>query len=327
MENLEATLSGEEQLNVSLSNVLLVEGSGSNYEDLTNKPRINNVELIGNKSLEDLGIDIPSLDDYATTNYVDDALSNYATTNYVDNELENYASLQDVQEALNGYATESYVDNSLNDYTTKTYVDNNVDTLNNEIETNDTAYNTRFNNIENVIPSEATSSNQLADKDFVNSSIATNTANFRGTFNSLAELQAYSGTKTLNDYAFVIEIDSVGNTQYKRYKYNGTSWDYEYILNNSSFTAQQWSSINSGISDTLITKYNNYENLIDYKQDKITSSNKLDYSLLDNTPTIPTLPNNIVTGSANAYTIWNGTEAQYNAIATKDANTIYLITG
>lgn len=327
MENLEATLSGEEQLNVSLSNVLLVEGSGSNYEDLTNKPKINNVELIGNKSLEDLGIDIPSLDDYATTNYVDDALSNYATTNYVDTTLENYASLQDVQDALNGYATESYVDNSLDDYTTKLYVDNNIDTLNNEIETNDTAYNTRFTNIENVIPSEATSSNQLADKNFVNSSIATNTANFRGTFNSLAELQAYSGTKTLNDYAFVIGTDSVGNTQYKRYKYNGESWDYEYILNNSSFTAQQWSSINSGISDTLITKYDNYENLIDDKQDKITNSNKLDYSLLDNTPTIPTLPNNIVTGSANAYTIWNGTEAQYNAIATKDANTIYLITG
>ena len=135
MDKIIAKLTPTSQLNANLSNVLLVEGSGSNYEDLTNKPRINNVELVGNKTLEDLGIDIPSLEDYTTTNYVDDTLSNYATTNYVDNELENYASLQDVQEALNGYATESYVDNSLNDYTTKTYVDNNIDTLNNEIET------------------------------------------------------------------------------------------------------------------------------------------------------------------------------------------------
>ena len=43
-----------------------------------------------------------------------------------------------------------------------------------------------------------------ATEDFVNSSIATNAAYFRGTFNSVAELNAYSGAKTPNDYAFVI---------------------------------------------------------------------------------------------------------------------------
>lgn len=31
-------------------------GGTSNYEDLTNKPKINDVELIGNKSLSDLSI-------------------------------------------------------------------------------------------------------------------------------------------------------------------------------------------------------------------------------------------------------------------------------
>lgn len=42
--------------------------------------------------------------------------------------------------------------------------------------------------------------------------------------------------------------------------------------------------------------------------------------------TIPTVPSNIVTGTSSSYTIWVGTQAQYEAISTKDATTIYLIT-
>ena len=41
---------------------------------------------------------------------------------------------------------------------------------------------------------------------------------------------------------------------------------------------------------------------------------------------IPTVPSNIVTGTSSSYTIWAGTQAQYEAISTKDATTIYLIT-
>ena len=108
----------------------------------------------------------------------------------------------------------------------------------------------RVTTIEGDIPAQASSSNQLADKNFVNSSIATNTANFIGTFNSVADLESYSGTLTNNDYAFVISTDSSGNTVYNRYKWNGTSWLFEYALNNSSFTANQWAAINSGITST-----------------------------------------------------------------------------
>lgn len=44
-------------------------GTGtSNYLDLENKPKINNVELIGNKTLEDLGIDVPIDGDTITKN-------------------------------------------------------------------------------------------------------------------------------------------------------------------------------------------------------------------------------------------------------------------
>ena len=128
---------------------------------------------------------------------------------------------------------------------------------------------------------------------FVNSSVATNTANFVGTYKSLAELQAVQNP-TNNDYGFVSTVDSAilttsqpadwttnytdyytysggvytpvtgssaptwqENTYYKadnfifsRYKYiaSSTTWSYEYELNNSSFTAAEWDTIQSGLS-------------------------------------------------------------------------------
>ena len=106
--------------------------------------------------------------------------------------------------------------------------------------------------VEAKIPAQASDENQLADKSFVNSSVATNTANFIGTFDSLAALNAYSGTKTNNDYAFVQSKDAAGNTLFERYKWNGTTWLYEYALNNSSFTSAQWAAVNSGITAGMI---------------------------------------------------------------------------
>ncbi len=110
-----------------------------------------------------------------------------------------------------------------------------------------------------LIPTQASSSNQLADKNFVNSSIATSTATFRGTSQGgLTEAEflewADSLTHDLNDYCFWLTSDAAGNTLFKRYKYNGSQWVYEYTLNNSSFTAAQWAAINSGITNSLVTK-------------------------------------------------------------------------
>ena len=107
--------------------------------------------------------------------------------------------------------------------------------------------------IEALIPSQATSENQLADKAFVNSSIATSTATFVGTFNSITDLYAVT-TADVNDYGYVVTTDSVGNTKYNRYKYDGSQWDFEYSLNNSSFTAEEWASIQSGMTQALREK-------------------------------------------------------------------------
>lgn len=110
------------------------------------------------------------------------------------------------------------------------------------------------------IPAEASDENQLADKAFVNSSVATNTANYISDggepFESFEKLQAYTGVLTNNDYAFVKGTDESGNALFKRYKYSAAtkSWALEYVLNNSSFTQSQWNAINSGITALLTQK-------------------------------------------------------------------------
>lgn len=108
------------------------------------------------------------------------------------------------------------------------------------------------------IPSQASAQNQLADKEFVNSSIATATATFRGTVTTTQALAALTGD--LNDYAFLENIDSTtGQVEsYDRYKWVESGgdyghWKYEYTLNNSSFTAAQWDAINSGITCQIVT--------------------------------------------------------------------------
>lgn len=50
----------------------------SNYNNLENKPKINNVVLEGNLSLKDLGIIIPNLEDYITKEALNAALLDYA---------------------------------------------------------------------------------------------------------------------------------------------------------------------------------------------------------------------------------------------------------
>lgn len=141
--------------------------------------------------------------------------------------------------------------------------------------------------IKEVIPSQASAQNQLADKAFVNSSIQTNTATFRGSYNLVSDLGlTVSATEQQvaaaiaaklaslvppvvpenNDYCFVqvpkTDADPTVIERVDRYKCTVTEsggvttrvWDYEWSLNNSSFTAEQWAAINSGITAADVTK-------------------------------------------------------------------------
>lgn len=128
--------------------------------------------------------------------------------------------------------------------------------------------------IRSLIPAQASADNKLADKAYVNDKVSTDTATFRGTFNLVSDLHlttsatqgqiatalgtAISG-EDKNDYAFVqIPTSDATPTEIARidrYKYTGLQWAFEYSLNNSGFTAEQWAAINSGITSSLVTAF------------------------------------------------------------------------
>lgn len=219
--------------------------------------------------------------------------------------------------------------------------------------------------IQVLIPNQASAQNQLADKDFVNSSIATNTGNFIGTFNSVEERDAYTGDITNNDYCFVIngvvtdngsdwssfsglnsydkslltnydygwvingskfdlyrfdivnqvwelraeniEKDDVSlNTAYNRYKATvaegSVSWEYEYTLNNSSFTAAQWLAINSGATQENIAQITTNKNAIGVLSNLTTADKS---SLVSAVNELQSGKQTLITGGASTITTSN----------------------
>lgn len=131
------------------------------------------------------------------------------------------------------------------------------------------------NQITSMIPIQASAENKLADKDFVNSSIANSTATFRGTYAS-SDLFPTEGIDG-NDYVFLETTDALGNQKYDRYKYSNGEWVYEYTLNNSSFTEEQWKAINSGITNTYLSTLATKEYVNNAIQQSITTALEGDY--------------------------------------------------
>ena len=140
--------------------------------------------------------------------------------------------------------------------------------------------------INSLIPNQATTTNQLADKDFVNSSI-NNMAAFYITsdvdgdpFATRADLlagpwynQGVQKAPTRNDYALVSE-DEAHDDMTSRYMYDGTQWVWQYTLNNTKFTQEQIDALNSGITEELVaqigTNASNITSLQTGKQDVLT---------------------------------------------------------
>lgn len=117
------------------------------------------------------------------------------------------------------------------------------------------------------IPSAATTTNQLADKNYVDNSINSVAAyyitkNAAGDqFATYAELAAatvfYSGwvvrTPTRNDYTIVLD-DETHNDEVTRYIYNN-GWEYQYTINESPLTQAQLDALNSWITSGKVTSY------------------------------------------------------------------------
>ena len=102
-------------------------GSTTNYENMENLPSINNVKLIGNKTLDQLGIQAKG--DYALTSAVPTKVSqlandkSYASESYVTNAIAN-AQLGggDTEIDLSGYATKDDLVNKVDKVTGKSLI-------------------------------------------------------------------------------------------------------------------------------------------------------------------------------------------------------------
>ena len=161
----------------------------------------------------------------------------------------------------------------ISDMATQTWVDGQIATVQSDV----SAINAK-------IPAQASTTNQLADKDFVNSSVQTATANFRGNWDNWADVPTdarsypvdYSGTRTptTNDYMVVVDASDVPYTDPQteevtypyvgtwRFKYGGVwaadnrnGWNAEYQVNETPLTAAQLAALNSGITSGKVSAY------------------------------------------------------------------------
>lgn len=182
------------------------------------------------------------------------------------------------------------------------------------------------------IPSAATTSNQLADKAFVNSSINAVAAYYitKDTqwdqFATKAELDAatvyYSGwevrTPTRNDYT-IVASDEIHDNATTRYSYNN-GWEYQYTINETPLTQAQLNALNSGITSGKVSSYDSAVNVVNNLSTVATSGKYCDlsgapilctvattgkYCDLSGLPTIPTNNNQLTNGCG--YTTCTGT--------------------
>ena len=144
--------------------------------------------------------------------------------------------------------------------------------------------------LEALVPAQASTQNQLADKAFVNSSIQTSTANFRGNWETWVSVptnvnlypEDYAGSKvpTVNDYLVVQDasgyVDPYPSAEPLegtwRFKYSGTwatdgkeGWLPEYQVNETPMTAAQLAAINSNITSVKVALYDDALTKINYE--------------------------------------------------------------
>lgn len=176
-------------------------------------------------------------------------------------------------------AEQDAMDSGINSTKVSNYDNHLADTTIHVTSADKTAWNAKedASNKKQSIDSTSTTDypSSKATADFVNSSVATATANFLGNY-TLTDLgltypatdaqietaldgYTFSQNPTNNDYVYV-EIQNPQTTgiddSVERFKFNGTQWLYEYTLNNSSFTAAEKAAIDSGITSSDVSAYN-----------------------------------------------------------------------
>ena len=268
-----------------------VSSGVTDYTLLSNKPEINGNTLTGNKTASQLGfadiatsgsytdlIDVPTFATVATSGDYDDLTNKPvipAAQQQVDwdavsgiTSIANKPSLSTV--ATSGDYNDLSNQPTINDLTTTTQQNAINSGATSALISQITSNQSDISTINGKIPSTASTSNQLADIAFVNSSISNMAANYvtsdaqGDNFATKAALLAgpyyYKGqsyTLTNNDYALV-EADETKNNATTRYIYDGAQWAFQYIVNNAPFTQAQLDAINSNITSTLVTNYSTH---------------------------------------------------------------------
>ena len=95
---------------------ILVDGSATNYETLGNLPMINSIELVGNKTLEELGLDLSM---FYNKEEVDNIVENLPIPE-VEVDMSNYYNKQETEDLIPTKTSQLTNDS---DFTTKKYVD------------------------------------------------------------------------------------------------------------------------------------------------------------------------------------------------------------
>ena len=201
--------------------------------------------------------------------------------------------------------------------------------------------------INGKIPTQASTDNQLADKNFVNSSVQTATANFRGSWSSWTAVPSnaddypvdYAGSKTptVNDYLVIQDASdypvSPALEGTWRFKYSGTwsvngksGWNPEYQVNETPMTAAQLAALNSNITAELTEKLQGIE-----AGAQVNKIEGIKVNGLDQTPdankkvdiAVPVVPDDFftksatVSGSGTSTTLANTGTAKFKDISLK----------
>lgn len=256
------------------SSSLATVATTGDYDDLTDKPDLS------------IYAETANLATVATTGDYDDLTDKPDLSIYAESSsLATVATTGDYDDLLNKPTIPSFDSNqmaAINSGVTSTKVGNYdthiADTTIHVTSTDKTNWNAKedaSNKAQTLDPTSTTEfPSSAAAANFVNSSISTSTANFLGNYDltdlgltypaTTSQIETaldgytFSTTPTNNDYVYV-EIENPQTTgiddEVQRYKFNGTSWLYEYTLNNSSFTAAEKDAIDSGINSTKVGNY------------------------------------------------------------------------
>lgn len=274
-------------------------GGTRNYNALANKPAINGHELVGDQTAAELGLatpeDIPTVPTRTSDLTNDSGFVNAAgaaaaapVQNVNGKTGEVTLDAEDVGALPESSTLDDIPDGSTYKRPTGAQVQQistnaaDIQTQGGEID----QLQTDVDAIEQKIPNQASAQNQLADKAFVNSSINSAAAYFRGAFPTRAALFAVpwqtsdpnaANYVSNNDYAYVAD-DETHDDEAWRYIYvlqpGGTDngWQPQFRVNESPLTAAQLAALNSGATAALIEQISTNAAAIALKQAIINAS-------------------------------------------------------